>query len=131
MPFAATIFARRMSSLKNELPPSMIVSPDSSILPSSSTVASEGPPAGTMTQMCRAFGRELLHRIRTAIVRDDRVAVLHEPPRHVGAHPAESDHSELHVAPIFSRAAPSQRQRYCLARGQTRTEETRAAPIRR
>src|SRR3569623_579604 len=60
MPFAATIFARRMSSLKNELPPSMIVSPDSSFLPRSSTVASVGPPAGTMTQMRRGFGIALI-----------------------------------------------------------------------
>jgi hypothetical protein len=45
-----------MSSLKYELPPSMIVSPASILLPSSSTVDSVGPPAGTMIQMWRGLG---------------------------------------------------------------------------
>jgi hypothetical protein len=33
---------------------------------------------------------------RIAVVRDARVAAFLETPDHVAAHPAESDHSELH-----------------------------------
>ncbi len=34
--------------------------------------------------------------VRVEIKRDDLVSVLHQAARHVGAHAAEADHSELH-----------------------------------
>ena len=45
-----------------------------------------------------AFAGERLHRIGAAIVDDELVAAAHEAARHVRAHPAEADHSELHYA---------------------------------
>jgi hypothetical protein len=48
MPFGASSFARRTSSLKYVLPPSMIASPRPSRAPSSRTVLSVMSPAGTM-----------------------------------------------------------------------------------
>ena len=93
----------------------MIVSPASSFSASSFTVDSVGPPAGTMTQMCarlgiaetfsasepdalRAFTCERLDASALRSYATICVAVPHEPARHVRAHPAESDHSELHHA---------------------------------
>jgi len=40
-----------------------------------------------------AFARELLHRFWVRIENDALVTMFHETPDHVGAHPAETDHS--------------------------------------
>ena len=39
-------------------------------------------------------------RISGDVVNDARVPALHQAAHHVGAHPAESDHSELHVSAL-------------------------------
>src|SRR5579864_5534470 len=53
MPFAASVSARRTSSWKCVLPPSMIVSPGATSALSSAMVDSVGAPAGTMTHTAR------------------------------------------------------------------------------
>ena len=45
----------------------------------------------------RAFLGERADGVRDRVVDDALVAAAHQAPHHVGAHPAESDHSELHV----------------------------------
>src|SRR5690349_2678220 len=59
MPLGSSDLERRTSSLKYELPPSMMMSPDSSSCASCSTVFSVGPPAGTMIQTARGWARSL------------------------------------------------------------------------
>src|SRR2546425_8408675 len=44
----------------------------------------------------RAFTSHLFHRVRAAIEDNALVAAAHQPAHHVGSHPAETDHSELH-----------------------------------
>ena len=41
----------------------------------------------------RAFARELLYRFRVCVENDALVTMFHETPDHIGAHPAETDHS--------------------------------------
>ena len=41
----------------------------------------------------RAFAGQPLHRIRAHVVDDALVSGLHQPPHHVGAHAAETDHA--------------------------------------
>src|SRR6266516_1721655 len=64
----------------------MTMSPWSSSRPSSLTVFSVGCPAGSITRTARAV--------------EDHAAmsVSHQPPRQIGAHAAEPDHTELHEA---------------------------------
>ncbi len=98
----------------------MITSPGCNIGTSVAIVSSTGSPAGTMIQTMRgadsAFthrreirsGRraELLvfaHRLRAAVVDDERVAVAHQPFDHVAAHAAETHHRELHVCRTIER----------------------------
>jgi hypothetical protein len=63
-------------------------------------VARRGHRSDQLADRARALGAigiELLDRVGATVVRHDLVAVAHEPARHVGAHPAESDRSELHL----------------------------------
>ena len=70
--------------------------------------------AGTINQIARGFSSfftrsasedapnrllldQFLHRFRRHVEDHALVASLEQPPHHVGAHPAQSDHSELHV----------------------------------
>ena len=93
----------------------MIASPDSSRAARSLTVDSVISPAGTITQAARgvlelgdevvervgagrALARERRDRVGVDVVDDALVAVAHQPAHDVRAHPAESDHSELHRA---------------------------------
>ena len=46
---------------------------------------------------------EIGHRRRRPVEHDAIVAVANQAPDHVGAHPAESDHSELHQRPLIFR----------------------------
>ena len=46
------------------------------------------------------LGLELLDRVREYVVHDAVVAVPHQAPHDVGAHPAKSDHSQLHGASL-------------------------------
>src|SRR5208283_18279 len=39
---------------------------------------------------------KLLHRIRAAVIDNALVAIFLETPNHIGAHPAQPDHAELH-----------------------------------
>ena len=43
-----------------------------------------------------AFASELLYRFGIGVIDDALVTLLNQAPDHVGAHPAETDHSELH-----------------------------------
>ena len=69
--------------------------------------------AGTISQTARGFVEllhevrerggadrllldQLLHRFRRPVEDHALMASLEQPPHHVGAHSAESDHSELH-----------------------------------
>ena len=91
----------------------MIASPDSSRSTSSLTVLSVISPAGTITHAARGLvelGDEVVERVgagralagerrdRVGVdVEDDAlVAVAHQPPDEVRAHPSESDHPKLH-----------------------------------
>ena len=92
----------------------MIASPGSSTAATSSTVFSVISPAGTITQTARgalsfaarssqrggalgALAGERRDRVGVDVVGDDPVPVAHQPARHVGAHPAEPDDSQLHA----------------------------------
>ena len=57
----------------------------------------------------RAIRRELLHRLRIAIERDDLMAVLHQPARDIAAHPAEADQSDLHREILVFSLSPPER----------------------
>ena len=46
-----------------------------------------------------ALGGQRLHGVGAAVVDDALMAIAHQPARHVRAHPAKSDHSELHPLP--------------------------------
>ena len=110
MPAGFNISARRTSSLKKELPPSMIVSPEESSLESSITESSVGCPAGTMSQTARGAvslltisSREVLplapsllqrgHVVLVMVEDDALVLVFEEAAYHVGTHLPEADHS--------------------------------------
>ena len=88
----------------------MIVSPASSTSDSWWIVLSVISPAGTITQTARGFsslaanscervsaidalGGERINSVGADVVADTAVAVAHQAPHDVGAHPAESDHS--------------------------------------
>jgi hypothetical protein len=43
-----------------------------------------------------AFPGELLHGVRAAVVDHPLVTVFLQPPHHIGAHPAQSNHAQLH-----------------------------------
>jgi hypothetical protein len=43
-----------------------------------------------------ALGSELLYCFGVRVEDDALVTMFNEPPDHIGAHPAETDHSELH-----------------------------------
>ena len=53
----------------------------------------------------RRAGRALLGEagdgVRRDVLDDARVSAAHQTPHHVRAHPSESDHSELHAAPLL------------------------------
>ena len=90
----------------------MTMSPTSSLLVSSCSVAST-TAAGTISQMARGLLSFLTKSSSdvepvapspascftvagAAVVNDALVAVLLQAAHHVGAHPAESDHAQLH-----------------------------------
>ena len=50
----------------------------------------------TVSPGCMSEARELLDRIGAEIRDDQLVTAAHQAARHVGAHAAEADHSELH-----------------------------------
>ena len=56
----------------------------------------EAPTAPSAASACTASG--------AAVVDDALVAVLHEAAHHVGAHAAETDHSELHGSSWWKRS---------------------------
>ena len=102
-----------MSSRYQLLPPSMIVSPSSSSGASSRDGVGDERGRHHDPDVARALERadELLQRVRRRatpsassaaigvavhVVGDALVAGRHEPAHHVGAHPPESDHAELH-----------------------------------
>ena len=121
MPCSASGSDRSMSSRYHELPPSMIVSPPARSgarlgdrtaderrrhhdpdVPGRVERSDEGLEAGG------SGGAVLLRRGdrgRIDVVGDARVAGLQEPPHHVGAHPSETDHAELHATIVTHRAA--------------------------
>jgi hypothetical protein len=47
---------------------------------------------GERERRLRAVALERFHAVRTHVERDHFVAAFHEPPRHVRAHAAQSDH---------------------------------------
>src|ERR1700740_2534670 len=119
MPLGLSSCERRTSSLKYELPPSMIASPACKCWASFCTVCSVGPPAGTMIHTApRGFSpadqassdcepnppfappppppRQCLHRIGAEIGNNQRMSAAHEPPRHIRSHAAQPHHSQLH-----------------------------------
>ena len=55
---------------------------------------------GTGCAVLDQFG----YRIRVGVIDDAGVSVLHQAPHDIGAHPAESDHSELHKLQFFGPA---------------------------
>src|SRR6266702_1556120 len=77
----------------------MIVSPGSRLSASSMTTCSATAPAGTITHVTRGalgpFAHDLLHGLRVGREAHDLVPAPQEPPRHVAAHSAESNHSDL------------------------------------
>ena len=58
MPVSRTARSRRIVSVNSEFPPSMMMSPGSNTLTSSSITASVGPPALTMMSAARGFWRD-------------------------------------------------------------------------
>ena len=98
---------------KFELPPSIRMS-SGSIRPDSSTIVSWViSPAGSITQTARGVSslrtnsarsplrRRLrrpvaTHRVGAFIVDDAAMAVPHQPPHDIAAHPAQTDHPKLH-----------------------------------
>ena len=92
----------------------MIASPGSRTAATSPTVFSVISPDGTITQTARgaesieassceragsvgALAGEGRDGVGVDVVDDAAVAVSHQPPRHVRAHPTESDDPDLHV----------------------------------
>ena len=51
----------------------------------------------------RSLGRERRDGVRADVVDDARVAVPHQPAHDVRAHPAETDHAELHAPSLYAR----------------------------
>src|SRR5207249_4561697 len=54
-----------------------------------------------------AFLRESLDGVRRDIVDHALMAAAHQAPHHVGAHPAQTDHSQLHSKLLVTKARPS------------------------
>ena len=83
---------------------------------SACTLCSVGPPAGTISQATRGLPSlptksssddeaiapsrgNVLHVVGAEVGDDDFMSAAHQAPRHVGAHFAQADHSQSHVAP--------------------------------
>ena len=115
MPRGDSARARRTSSLKWLLPPSMIVSPDCSCSASAVTVCSVGSPAGTMSHTARGGAR------RAARSASDEAPVAPLPARPFTASVLRS-HATTSWPPAISRRAmlPPMRPRpirpICMAR---------------
>ena len=124
----------------------MIASPALEHGGDASTVFSVISPAGTITQTARgALSFEasssseeapsapspasVVDRVGVDVVDDAAVAVAHQPAGHVGAHPAEPDHSEFHARPLPRLRAPDPMRRTDSLRDDG-CEEASARPAR-
>ena len=123
MPARRSAWARRMSSLKKVLPPSIRMSLSPSSPAHSSTALSVTSPAGSISQTTR--GRPWSRPTRSvialapfapspirpstavpgAVVDHAFVTMPHQPAGDVTAHPAETDDAELHASTPAIRAA--------------------------
>ena len=118
MPLLLNSRARRTSSLKWVLPPSMMMSPDSMCLASSAMVFSVGvagrhhdPGGARLAQLLDEIGqrrrtRRLLldvsaHIVGAEIEDDALMSVAHQALNHVAAHAPQTDHAQLHDSRSF------------------------------
>ena len=131
---------RSTSSRYQLLPPSMIVSPASSSAGQALDgradergrhhdphVAGRAHPGDELLERpgaVRALALELGDRVGAHVVGDAFVPARHQPADHVGAHPSEADHAELHCARLPRRRLPSRRDGCA-------SSWIRASPVRR
>src|SRR5262249_43818073 len=73
----------------------------------------------------RALALELFHHRGLAAVTHTLVPIANQPPHQVGTHPAETDHSKLHLHP-FALSGPARSERTCALTRRVRTSTFRS-----